>query len=767
MLKKTKNILLIACAVLGVFGYFKIFMFSNFGIRQIYADNEIVTLLVPPERPNPVELYGQYNFNFSLSTRLPPNYRIDVEVVNDNSMHCGLVPDTADPLVWHGLCDTLELNDMNSGNAPRSLQFFSIDSTNNQRHELNRDSNRPAIFQSYYIQNTFVILPADNTTVSGQTLLEAHLRGDVSGVSFLLISQSDDTNRHTYEASKVSGTPGSSIWNISWDSLSVPNGDYTIELSFITLAGTQRSRIASSTIHVNNEAKGNICIPNWICSDWSDCSTAGLQTRTCSDNNHCGSNDGRPVERQACQYVPPGNSNRNVNIPPENTNRNVNVPPGNSNTNTVPPNQQILAPNINSPTSGAQLHLVKPVINGTADAGVALSIYLNNVLNGQTTTDASGRFSYQIAEPLGAGGYQVFAVATRGSRTSQESAHIPFTVLPPQVNMLLPQEGSTIAGGVTLSAELTQGEIDGLDFYYKAEGDNNREILVGSGRPLSSNPAIWERAWDTSSIDNGPYLVFARVYYGPDSNYRFLSGNRINININHQADRTEAPATPADNTIDTDQDGVPDYLELQLGLDPNNPDTNGNGIPDGQEVSTGLLNVPSDKLKAAQSELSKNFFEEPTDAGLLVPEKLKIVKIDNISPQIGINNLVISGIAPPDSTVTLFIYSNPIVVTTKTDASGNFTYTLDKNLEDGEHQVYVTITDETGKIVEKSSPLSFFIRRAQAVSEADYFRGDVNVKSESVSLVNNYLIVTVIIIVVVLLILLTAFYLNRKQAKKS
>ncbi|MCW8138074.1 MAG: Ig-like domain-containing protein [Planctomycetota bacterium] len=38
---------------------------------------------------------------------------------------------------------------------------------------------------------------------------------------------------------------------------------------------------------------------------------------------------------------------------------------------------------------------------------------------------------------------------------------------------------------------------------------------------------------------------------------------------------------------DTDGDGLPDLLELELGLDPNNPDTNGNGVRDGDEDFSG------------------------------------------------------------------------------------------------------------------------------------------------------------------------------------
>jgi len=42
------------------------------------------------------------------------------------------------------------------------------------------------------------------------------------------------------------------------------------------------------------------CIPNWQCGSWSECSSAGIQTRTCSDLNNCGTVSRKPVESQSC-----------------------------------------------------------------------------------------------------------------------------------------------------------------------------------------------------------------------------------------------------------------------------------------------------------------------------------------------------------------------------------------------------------------------------------------------------------------------------------
>jgi len=53
---------------------------------------------------------------------------------------------------------------------------------------------------------------------------------------------------------------------------------------------------------------------------------------------------------------------------------------------------------------------------------------------------------------------------------------------------------------------------------------------------------------------------------------------------------------PPVEPVDTDQDGLPDDREAQLGTDPNAYDTDGDGVPDGGEVNAGTdpLNVDTD-----------------------------------------------------------------------------------------------------------------------------------------------------------------------------
>ena len=45
--------------------------------------------------------------------------------------------------------------------------------------------------------------------------------------------------------------------------------------------------------------KEGTCTESWTCTDWSSCS-GKIQTRTCTDNNNCGTDDDKPDESKSC-----------------------------------------------------------------------------------------------------------------------------------------------------------------------------------------------------------------------------------------------------------------------------------------------------------------------------------------------------------------------------------------------------------------------------------------------------------------------------------
>ncbi|EKE19957.1 MAG: hypothetical protein ACD_8C00076G0004 [uncultured bacterium] len=98
-----------------------------------------------------------------------------------------------------------------------------------------------------------------------------------------------------------------------------------------------------------------------------------------------------------------------------------------------------------------------------------------------------------------------------------------------------------------------------------------------------------------------------------------------------------------------------------------------------------------------------------------INETLKIERVQLESENDGKNNIVLAGKAEPNAFVTIFIFSSdPIVITIKADANGNWNYELNHELEDGQHETYIAIRDEEGKILSKSEPIAF-VKTAQAV----------------------------------------------------
>lgn len=162
---------------------------------------------------------------------------------------------------------------------------------------------------------------------------------------------------------------------------------------------------------------------------------------------------------------------------------------------------------------------------------------------------------------------------------------------------------------------------------------------------------------------------------------------------------------------DFDKDGLLNKDEIRYNTDPFKADSDNDGYTDFLEVSRGY-NPLSEKSE------EKIAYGNPKESGETNPEVFKIEKVEIFVAPTKLEEkpkILIQGKGLPNSFVTIFIYSEPIIVTVRTDENGNWSYILDKDLNDGFHEVYVAITNNTGKIIEKSPPLSF-IKTAQAIS---------------------------------------------------
>jgi hypothetical protein len=160
------------------------------------------------------------------------------------------------------------------------------------------------------------------------------------------------------------------------------------------------------------------------------------------------------------------------------------------------------------------------------------------------------------------------------------------------------------------------------------------------------------------------------------------------------------------STEDTDDDGVTDYDEYLLyGTDPKSPDTDTDGVTDGVEISQGFDPLDEKPEAVIRFNSPKEVsYEDPT---LLAIEEVAPLLVYEDEAEPASIQSEIKGYGLPNSFVTLYIFSEPIVATVKTKDDGSFSYTFTKELEDGKHEVYAALTDNKGHVVVRSAAFTF------------------------------------------------------------
>ncbi len=219
-------------------------------------------------------------------------------------------------------------------------------------------------------------------------------------------------------------------------------------------------------------------------------------------------------------------------------------------------------------------------------------------------------------------------------------------------------------------------------------------------------------------------------------------------------------------TKDSDSDGITDYDEINIyGTDPASADSDQDGFIDGTEILNGY--DPKDSTPEAAVA-----FESPKDVGVVREDILKVeaVAAFEVLPDETPKTkapAVITGKALPNSFVTLYIFSTPIIVTVKTESDGSWSYMFDKELDDGEHEVYVGMTDNTGRIIAKSSPFRF-VKTAEAFSPVGT-DGIVPATTGSInepSFMSEYMVLVVLSIAVVaigLVLMMLGFHMESRK----
>lgn len=234
---------------------------------------------------------------------------------------------------------------------------------------------------------------------------------------------------------------------------------------------------------------------------------------------------------------------------------------------------------------------------------------------------------------------------------------------------------------------------------------------------------------------------------------------------------------PAVLMIDSDGDGLTDDFENRLGTDPRDADSDNDGNSDKEEVSIQRNPLGPGMFLGTLAPIDivtmKNLpLEHPSVAGVmsshLTVENVTTVANNKKASAPNVEGYIFEGAAEPGSILTLYIYSDmPLVVTVKTDKYGNWQYELTEPLNDGGHEVYVAINDNTGKVVQKSSPLNFFIREAQAFS-VDEFVASVSstpeeVEKQSETAMSGYVIISLMLVFVAAALFISFVIVRNKK----
>jgi hypothetical protein len=125
--------------------------------------------------------------------------------------------------------------------------------------------------------------------------------GNSSGISCTLntstryvVSGLDHSGIRDFNGSGFSGSVCISNWSCgNWSACSA-------ELR--TRSCVDLKNCTNSTVPILQESCVMPCASNWSCSTWTNCFKNGTRTRTCLDENFCGTDLGKLPEEEVCEY---------------------------------------------------------------------------------------------------------------------------------------------------------------------------------------------------------------------------------------------------------------------------------------------------------------------------------------------------------------------------------------------------------------------------------------------------------------------------------
>lgn len=371
-----------------------------------------------------------------------------------------------------------------------------------------------------------------------------------------------------------------------------------------------------------------------------------------------------------------------------------------------------------------------PLLIGAAEANATVTIYHNGQSVGTTTADGLGNWSYELTTAVSDGDHEFKVTATDAAgNTSGYSSALAIHVdtqqpeAPNTFQLIDDHNGYSQTNKPTLTG--------------KAEAGTTVTVYNGEDKlttVIADEDGNWSYSF-TNSLPEGPQQITATAMD--------LAHNTSDLSsiFNFVVD-TQAPQQSAAPVLDTENNGG----IVKTGEPAISGSTEANASAhlyiDGGLLTTVSTDESGNWNYSFDPPLTDGIYEITVKiedaAGNTGPESpsLKIV-VDTQAPQAPAspqpsgtnegftnnNKPVISGSAEPNATVTLYSNGSP-VATLVADASGNWTYTFDPALEDGDYTLEVTATDAAGNNSDRSALASLHIDTQNPDAPSDNYLGD-------------------------------------------
>lgn len=372
-------------------------------------------------------------------------------------------------------------------------------------------------------------------------------------------------------------------------------------------------------------------------------------------------------------------------------------------------------PSVDAPVDGSRINDSTPTYSGTIatplPSGTEVAISVDGAEVGRATPDGLGNWSFTAATPLANGTHSVNALAINPSQgvQSTRSNTNTFTVdvTPPAVAVTAPADGAQLNNTTpTYSGTVSDDGPGPLTVTVSVDGVSLGNATVTGGTWTFTQPL---------PLTQGSHTVTATAT--DDVGNTASDSNTFTMD-------TTAPAAPV---ITTPADGA--------NLSTNTPTYSGTA----EAGSTVTVIVDGSSVGTTTADASGNWSLTPTASLANGPHTVMATATDtagNVSPQSNTHTFTvgggstippapvvtgpadntvtddttptISGTAPPNSTVTVFIDGKPVGTTTS-DAAGNWTLTPTSALPEGPHLITATTTNAEGTTSSPSNTVRLIV----------------------------------------------------------